>query len=335
MPPRHLVLPLRDSACNLATEELLLRTLPPGHPGLFLLWRNEPAVILGRHQWAEEEVALTRATAEGVPVVRRITGGGAVCHDAGTLCFSWICHDGDSLGPAFQRSLAPIVAALADVGVAATLTGRNDLEAGGRKVSGSAQARLGGRLLCHGTLLVSADLARMGRLLTPGAAKRRAHGVASVRSRVCNVADLWAPGTTLEDLMAALLRHCAPEAEPPDAASHTVMDGMAEALAARKYRSPDWNLGVMPASARVLARRFPWGGVELRFTLRGGRIAGARVTGDFFSDLGVEELERRLEGVAPEAGAVRAALAGLPWGRHFAGCEADAMADFFATAAGA
>ena len=335
MPPRHLVLPLRDAARNLATEELLLRTLPPEHPGLFLLWRNEPAVILGRHQCAEEEVALARAGAEGVPVVRRITGGGAVCHDAGTLCFSWLRHDDGGLGPAFRRLLAPVVAALADVGVAATLTGRNDLEAGGRKVSGSAQVRLGARLLCHGTLLVSADLARMGRLLTPGAAKRRGHGVASVRSRVCNVADLWAPGTTLEDLMAALLRHCAPEAEPPDAAPGTGADAMAELLAERKYRSPHWNFGAVAAGARVHARRFPWGGVELRLTLRGGRIARAQVTGDFFSDLGMEALERRLEGARAEAAAVRAAMAGLPWERLFAGCEAEAMTDFFATSAGA
>ena len=335
MPPRHLVLPLRDAARNLATEEILLRTLPPGHPGLFLLWRNEPAVILGRHQCAEDEVALARAGAEGVPVVRRITGGGAVCHDAGTLCFSWIQHDENGMGPAFRRSLAPIVAALADVGVTARLSGRNDLEAGGRKVSGSAQLRMGGRLLCHGTLLVAADLARMQRLLTPGAAKRRAHGVASVRARVGNVADLWAPGTTLDDLTAALLRRCAPEGISPDAAFCSRADAMAELLAERKYRSPHWNFGAVATGARVHARRFPWGGVELRLTLRGGRIARARVTGDFFSDLGMEVLERRLEGVRTEAAAVRAAVAGLPWERLFAGCESGAMTDFFATSAGA
>lgn len=335
MPPRHLVLPLRDAARNLATEEIFLRTLPPGHPGLFLLWRNEPAVIVGRHQCAGDEVALARAAEEGVPVVRRITGGGAVCHDAGTLCFSWLGNDGDGLGPAFQRHLAPIVAALADVGVAARLTGRNDLEAGGRKVSGCAQVRIGGRLLCHGTLLVAADLARLARLLTPGASKQRAHGVASVRSRVCNLADLWAPGTTMEDLAAALLRRCAPEAEPPDAAPGTLADAMAELLAERKYRSPHWNFGALAPRARVLRQRFPWGGVELRLTVSGGRIVTARVTGDFFSDAGMEVLERRLEGSPAQAGAVRAALAGLPWERLFAGCEASVMADFFASAAGA
>ncbi|MDE5879084.1 MAG: lipoate--protein ligase family protein, partial [Desulfovibrio sp.] len=141
MPPRHLILPLRDAARNLAMEEVLFRTLAPGHPGLFLLWRNAPAVIIGRHQCAADEVGLGRARAEGLPVVRRITGGGAGCHDAGTLCFSWIVNDTASLAPAFGRLLAPVAAALGDVGVTARLTGRNDLEAGGRKISGSAQTR--------------------------------------------------------------------------------------------------------------------------------------------------------------------------------------------------
>ncbi|MBD5557795.1 MAG: lipoate--protein ligase [Desulfovibrio sp.] len=327
MPPRHLVLPLGDAARNLATEEVLFRTLAPGHPGLFLLWRNEPAVIVGRHQCVADEVDLATAGREGIPVIRRITGGGAVFHDAGTLCFSWIVND-TGMGPAFAPLLGQVARALADVGVDARLTGRNDLEAGGMKISGSAQFRSGGRLLVHGTLLVQTDLERMGRLLTPGAAKRRAHGVASVRGRVGNAADQWAPGSHRESLQAALLARCAPEAEPPDAA----LAHMAELLAARKYRSPDWNMDATTAATRTHAERFPWGGVELRLTVREGRIRDCRISGDFFSDDGVEALEQRLEGSPLDAGAVRRALEGLAWGRIFLGCEAEAMRDFFVSA---
>lgn len=327
MPPRHLVLPLGDAARNLATEEVLFRTLAPGHPGLFLLWHNGPAVIVGRHQCVADEVDLSAAAREGVPVIRRITGGGAVFHDAGTLCFSWIAND-TGMGPAFAPLLAEVARALADVGVDARLTGRNDLEAGGRKISGSAQFRSGGRLLVHGTLLVRTDLERMGRLLTPGAAKRRAHGVASVRARVGNAADLWTPGTSMESLQAALLARCAPEAEPRDAN----LDHMAELLAQRKYRSQDWNMDATTAATRTHAERFPWGGVELRLTVQEGRIRTLRITGDFFSDCGVEALERRLEGCPAEAGALRRALEDLAWERLFLGCEAEAMLDFFVSA---
>ena len=331
MPPRHLVLPLGDAARNLATEEILFRTLAPGHPGVFLLWRNEPAVIVGCHQCVPAEVDMARARAEGVPVVRRITGGGAVCHDAGTLCFSWISHGAGCVGPAFAPLLAQVAQALADVGVITRLTGRNDLEAGGRKISGCAQLRSGGRLLVHGTLLVSADLSRLGRLLTPPAEKRRAHGVASVRSRVGNVAELWAPSTRMEDLEAALLARCAPEAAEHPAG----LAAMAELLAERKYRNPEWNQGALVPAGRSLRRRFPWGIVELRLELRAGRIRGAHVTGDFFSDLDVEHLERRLEGCPADAEALREALDDLPWGRLFLGCEPDMMREFFTSAAGA
>lgn len=327
MPPRHLVLPLGDAARNLATEEVLFRTLAPGHPGLFLLWRNEPAVIVGRHQCVADEVDQAAARREGVPVIRRITGGGAVFHDAGTLCFSWIAND-TGMGPAFVPLLAQVARALADVGVPARLTGRNDLEAGGRKISGSAQFRSGGRLLVHGTLLVRTDLERMGRLLTPGAAKRRAHGVASVRARVGNAADLWTPGSSTESLQAALLARCAPEAEPPDAG----LAHMAELLAQRKYRSPDWNRDTGSAATRTLAQRFPWGGVELRLKVQEGRIRTLRITGDFFSDDGVEALEQCLDGCPAEAAALRRVLDAVPWERYFLGCEADAMRDFFISA---
>ena len=327
MQPRHLVLPLGDAARNLATEEVLFRTLAPGHPGIFLLWRNEPAIIVGRHQCVADEVDMAAARREGIPVIRRITGGGAVFHDAGTLCFSWIRNDA-GMGAAFAPLLSQVARALAALGVAAHLTGRNDLEAGGRKISGSAQFRSGGRLLVHGTLLVRADLERMGRLLTPGAAKRRAHGVASVRARVGNAADLWTAGSGMESLQAALLACCAPEAEPPDAA----LGHMAELLAARKYRAPDWNIDAVTAATRRHAQRFPRGGVELRLALREGRIRDCRITGDFYSDGGVEALEARLEGCPADAAAVREALDAVAWERHFLGCEADVMRDFFVNA---
>ncbi|MDE5879085.1 MAG: lipoate--protein ligase, partial [Desulfovibrio sp.] len=187
-----------------------------------------------------------------------------------------------------------------------------------------------GRLLLHGTLLVDADLSRLGRVLTPAPEKRRAHAVASVGARVRNVAELWAPGTTLDDLMTALLARCAPDAEAPDAGT----EAMAEALAERKYRAPEWNFGALAPATRVRRERFPWGMVELRLELVEGRIASARVTGDFFSDDGPEALEARLLGCPAGADGVGTALADLPWERLFLGCDPRAMRDFFASAVG-
>ena len=69
-----------DPALNLALEECLLQWLPADHPGLFLLWQNAPSVIVGRHQVTLDEIDADFVRRRGLPVVRRMTGGGAVYH---------------------------------------------------------------------------------------------------------------------------------------------------------------------------------------------------------------------------------------------------------------
>ena len=79
-----------DPALNLALEECLLQWLPADHPGLFLLWQNAPSVIVGRHQVTLDEIDADFVRRRGLPVVRRMTGGGAVYHDLGNLNFSFM-----------------------------------------------------------------------------------------------------------------------------------------------------------------------------------------------------------------------------------------------------
>ena len=198
-----------DPALNLALEECLLQWLPADHPGLFLLWQNAPSVIVGRHQVTLDEIDADFVRRRGLPVVRRMTGGGAVYHDLGNLNFSFMENAHGRKTVDFARYLRPVCAALAELGVQASLTGRNDLEAGGRKISGSAQSLRQGRILHHGTLLVSLDFGELVQALHVDPDKIRSKGIASVRSRVANISEFWTPGSGMEDLRAALLRHCA------------------------------------------------------------------------------------------------------------------------------
>lgn len=111
-----------DPAFNLALEEQLFLSLPPEHPGLFLLWQNEASIIVGRHQCTVEEVNEALVKSEKLPVVRRITGGGAVYHDTGNLNFSFIENAPGCERVDFKRYLAPVQKALAEVGVEAEIT---------------------------------------------------------------------------------------------------------------------------------------------------------------------------------------------------------------------
>ena len=167
-------------AFNLALEQVILARAPGP---AFLLWRNAPAVIVGRNQDPAAEVDWTEARRLGVPVFRRRSGGGAVYHELGTVNFSFILPADFPVAEALARMVGIL-------GLSAAVTERNDVLAGGRKIAGTAQYLAGGRRLFHGCLLYDTDLARLARILRPHPGKLRRHGVASVRARVANLREL-------------------------------------------------------------------------------------------------------------------------------------------------
>lgn len=182
---------------NLAVEQYLLENLKDGE-GILYLWQNKNTVVIGKNQnaWAECRVSLLEE--EGGRVARRLSGGGAVFHDLGNLNFTFIFNDEDY---DLDRQLSVIVQACALAGIHAEKSGRNDLLAQGRKFSGNAFYHSKGRSYHHGTLLISSDMEKLQRYLSPPKAKLEAKGVSSVRSRVVNLSEL-APGLSCEAMKA-------------------------------------------------------------------------------------------------------------------------------------
>ena len=283
-----------DPFFNLAVEDYFFKSAPLDED-VCLLWRNEPTVVVGRNQNAFAEVNLPFLEREGVRVVRRLTGGGAVYHDLGNLNYSFIAADPGAID--FAPMVRPVLTLLKRLGVPAELAGRNDLvldaakgEGGAkenlRKFSGSAQARLHGRLLHHGTLLFSVDLARMGGALSPDPDKFRSHAVASVAARVANLADFLPSVLTLGDFERLLSDEIEKTAGEP-----CVRRGLSagetrgiEELRAKKYSRWEWNFGESPKSNFSARRRFAWGTLQVDFYLERGRIESASLTGDFFAE---------------------------------------------------
>ena len=122
-------------------------------------------------------------------MLRRPSGGGAVFHDLGNINYSIYlphgCVTGFSIEESLQALSFPVTEVLDLLAVPWSWEPPNNVYVGGRKISGSAQARSGGRLLHHGTLLVGTDLSKMGLLLKEGG-----------RSRTAPVTNLkeWATG---------------------------------------------------------------------------------------------------------------------------------------------
>lgn len=154
-------------AAGLALEEALFETARAGGEDSLRIWVNDRAVVIGRSQGAASEVDLPAARDLGIPVLRRLSGGGAVYHYPGNLNVSLCLRDGRPLGgvaEAFARLGGTLARGLAAFGPGVTLA-ENSLLIDRRKVGGAAQARRGASLLYHTTLLVEPDAIPMERLL--------------------------------------------------------------------------------------------------------------------------------------------------------------------------
>lgn len=315
-----------DPTYNLALEQALFETLPKGAEA-FWLWQNHRAVIVGRHQHTEEEVNLPEAARQGVPVVRRLSGGGAVVHDLGNVNFTYIGDLPVDADARFTRWTRPILDALGSLGLSAQATGRNDLTLGGRKFSGNAQLVQNRRLLHHGTLLYDSDLASFAALLTPPKAKLAGHGVASVQSRVTNLrphlsADLSLPGF-IDALLSFLRRDLG---LVPYALDHPLKQRV-QTLQTQRYQSPGWNIGASPRYHRRREVRFAGGTLCAFLTLSGETIGSVRLCGDFFAKQPVEGLEKGLVGLPLEARALAEGVRTLRPQAYIVGLDAQTLMD--------
>jgi len=315
---RVVIQPATDPYFNLAAEEYLLAH---EDEDVFLLWRNAPVVVIGRNQNAWAEVDLPYVEENGIAVVRRLSGGGAVFHDLGNVNFTFLTAR-TAGGIDFGRFTAPIIDALAELGVAAVPDGRNDLAVGTpegpAKISGNAQAvwrRPDGaeRLLHHGTILLSADLTHLAAALRVRPEKLRARGIASVRRRVTNLADLPGfPPMTPEAFVAHLAAHAG---RRPDAVRRPLTaeeTAGIERLREEKYATWEWNWGASGSMEAERYARFPFGGVSAALEAAHGRVTKVRFWGDYFGIADVAEAEAALVGVPLTSAALEAALSSLP-----------------------
>ena len=269
------------------------------------LWRNHRTVVIGQNQNPYSEVNVEALEADGGYLMRRKTGGGAVYHDDGNLNFSFVVPKAlyDQ-----TRQFSVIQRAVESFGLHTELSGRNDILAEGRKFSGNAFSK--GRVndLHHGTLLISGDMSDLARYLKPKPAKLQKHGVASVRSRVVNLAELT-PGINAEAI-APRLRE-AFEAEYGGVAMEVSFDSLMQLPAVRElhdhFASPEWKYGRWRTFTAQRSAQFDWGGVELALTVDESRgiITDVQLASDALDLAALDDARHMLTGastsVAPQS----------------------------------
>jgi len=99
----------------------------------FMLWRNAPSIIVGKHQNTLAEINVDYVKKNNIPVVRRLSGGGAVFHDLGNINFTFIQTGQSDMLVDFRKYTQPILDVLVKLGIDAKFEGRNDLTICGKK----------------------------------------------------------------------------------------------------------------------------------------------------------------------------------------------------------
>ena len=231
-----------DPFYNQAFEEYVFQTFPDDD--MFFLWQNTPSVVVGCYQNICREVHVASLRRLGIPVVRRMTGGGTVYHDLGNVNYTYIVRTDGSWN--YDHVLTPVIAALNAIGVPARKSRVCDIAIGDRKISGSAQRITKYRLLHHGTLLFSSDLSTLDQITTHQ--KNDCFQSKGTQSAICTVTNIQqhlAIPMTIQEFQTRLLDQMVPP-ECPHLTLTPEQDAEVCRLRDEKYRSWDWIWGKTP-----------------------------------------------------------------------------------------
>ena len=295
-----------DPYFNIATDEFIFKHL---EEDCFMLWRNDNAIIVGKHQNTQAEINADYVKEKGIKVVRRLSGGGAVYHDLGNLNFSFT-RTGDSYEMVdFERYTKPIIDVLKSLGVNAKFEGRNDLTIEGKKFSGNAEHVVKNKILHHGTLLFSSEMTDISGALKINPLKYKDRSVKSVPKRVTNISDHLEKEISLEEFTNKIMNHITTTFKDARMYEFTQDDiKKIQEIRDKKYSTWEWNFGRSPDYNFKQGARTRGGTLEMNMNVSNGVIKDVKITGDFFHIKDIEPVERALENTKHEEQAIRSVL---------------------------
>lgn len=261
---------------NLAIDEYLLKN---SEDEFLILGINEPSIIIGKHQVAHKETNTRYIYETGIPVIRRISGGGTVYHDRGNLNFTFILNSAEGKQVDFRKYTLPVIEFLNGIGIAAEFGGKNNLMVNGLKISGNAEHVFRRRVLHHGTLLVCADLDNLSKSLRKEQSAYNTRGVDSNPAKTLNICDIASGNINIEDFRSEMLVFFADKkGNSVTELKNNDIEKISE-MERSKYRTWEWNYAYGPEYSFI--NSFEINGIKhnCNINVQDGIITGSRFEG--------------------------------------------------------
>lgn len=295
-----------DPYYNIAAEEFLFKN---SDSDTFMTWRNEPSVIIGKHQVASREINHFFVESQKLPVIRRITGGGAVYHDLGNINFSFIYSDRKENPVDFIFFTKPIILFLRKWGLNATFEGKNNISVDGLKISGNSAHIYKNKVLHHGTLLFNTDLESLAKSVKGSEEHYKDKSVRSVRAEIANISSLLKEKLSVEEFMSSFGKFIFttfPGSYHDDL--NSIEKESIARLVEEKYKKLAWNYGYSPEYWFDDAWKTEDGDFAISLFVKEGMIREAKISGPGSCSLVLEKLADQMTGVFHEKKSVLESL---------------------------
>jgi lipoate-protein ligase A len=261
--------PYTDPYFNIAAEEYFVKQATED---MCMIWINEQSVIIGKHQNAFAEINYPYVRANQIPIIRRISGGGAVYHDNGNINFTFIQKTDKTNQVDFKRFTSIIVKFIQSNGIDVNTNKRNSLFAGNLKFSGHAEHVFHDRVLHHGTILFNTDLDVLKNCLTPEK-EYQGKAMASVRSDVGNIAPLLSKTIDIQQFTDNFIEWLIDFY--PGSNTYKLQPDETKAimqLADSRYKTWQWNFGYSPAYTFQVNIPLQAGFLPIRIKVENGKF---------------------------------------------------------------
>lgn len=242
---------ITDVYFNLAMEEYIFEKFKEDE--VFMLWINEPSVVIGKHQNLIEELNMKYCFENNIKIARRLSGGGTVVHDFGNLNYTYITNTTGDTALDFKEFLKPMYKALLNLKIDANISPRNDFRVEEKKICGHSQFMRKKRVLHHGCILFDSNLDNLRNALNVKNKKIISKSAKSVKSSVANLKEISKLDYEISDFLEKLKNEIIKTQENFEIYELTKEDIIKiDKIKSEKYETKDWIYGQSPKCTFIL-----------------------------------------------------------------------------------